>query len=460
MPEDATVDIEEAEAALAAAEAALERDDREEASAWRDTRGAHRRRAARRPERALDRRAARGVDELSLRALEIEARAALDAGRPPAAERAARRLVERAPYRESAYELLLEALAKRGNLAEATLVYDRLRTLLRDELGTAPSPAVVALHDRLLAGDAAVATAPGRPPFPSVLARAAERPFMARARSSTAAGRVGGGALRRGTSRRSPVNPGSARRARRARRTRGARQGGHGPARPLSPGGARPVRAVRRALRQLPAAALGARRRPCARGAGARRPQTGRRRRVGAPPPVRCGGAHAGRCARAGPLVLVLEDLHWAEPATLLLTRHVARALSRRPDDRAHLRTTEAPGTGQVVRALSDLEREVETDRVGLRARRRRRGGHGRSTPGAPGRPPSAQPCAATPRGTRCSSRSWSATSKSEALVERDGGPELARRTSGSACPRRRRISWRHGSPRSIGGAVCCVSLR
>jgi hypothetical protein len=34
--------------------------------------------------------------------------------------------------------------------AEALLVYDRLRVLLRDELGIAPSPAVQSVHRRLL----------------------------------------------------------------------------------------------------------------------------------------------------------------------------------------------------------------------------------------------------------------------------------------------------------------------
>ncbi|HEU0317093.1 MAG TPA: AAA family ATPase, partial [Solirubrobacteraceae bacterium] len=39
---------------------------------------------------------------------------------------------------------------RRGNAAEATLTYDRLRCLLRDELGTVPSPRVSALHEQLL----------------------------------------------------------------------------------------------------------------------------------------------------------------------------------------------------------------------------------------------------------------------------------------------------------------------
>jgi DNA-binding SARP family transcriptional activator len=44
----------------------------------------------------------------------------------------------------------MEVLAARDNQAEALNVYDQLRTLLRDELGTAPSPATQELHRALL----------------------------------------------------------------------------------------------------------------------------------------------------------------------------------------------------------------------------------------------------------------------------------------------------------------------
>ena len=44
----------------------------------------------------------------------------------------------------------MAALERRGNVAEALLAYDRLRVLLRDELGVAPSPAVQSIHSRLL----------------------------------------------------------------------------------------------------------------------------------------------------------------------------------------------------------------------------------------------------------------------------------------------------------------------
>jgi DNA-binding SARP family transcriptional activator len=44
----------------------------------------------------------------------------------------------------------MEALEAQGEEAEALRVYDGLRVLLRDELGTAPSAALQAVHRRLL----------------------------------------------------------------------------------------------------------------------------------------------------------------------------------------------------------------------------------------------------------------------------------------------------------------------
>jgi DNA-binding SARP family transcriptional activator len=66
------------------------------------------------------------------------------------AERAARRLLEHNPLRETGYGLLMRALAARGNLAEALAVYERARTVLRDELGVPPGPAMQDIHATLL----------------------------------------------------------------------------------------------------------------------------------------------------------------------------------------------------------------------------------------------------------------------------------------------------------------------
>lgn len=94
----------------------------------------------------------RRLEEILVRSLELVGRACVEigAGELDTAERAARNLIARAPYRESGHRLLMETLAARGNAAEALLVYDALRVRLRDELGAAPSAETQALHRRLL----------------------------------------------------------------------------------------------------------------------------------------------------------------------------------------------------------------------------------------------------------------------------------------------------------------------
>jgi DNA-binding SARP family transcriptional activator len=51
------------------------------------------------------------------------------------------------PLRESAHRALIRAYLAEGNPGEAVGQYERLRALLRDELGVSPSPLV----DRMLA---------------------------------------------------------------------------------------------------------------------------------------------------------------------------------------------------------------------------------------------------------------------------------------------------------------------
>lgn len=95
----------------------------------------------------------RKLEEDHLRALQCIATAGLHLGASelPDAERAARSLIELAPYREAGYRLLMEALEARGEVAEALLVHDRLRRLLRDDLGLSPGQEVQAVLKRLLA---------------------------------------------------------------------------------------------------------------------------------------------------------------------------------------------------------------------------------------------------------------------------------------------------------------------
>jgi len=99
----------------------------------------------------------RELADLRVDAIEIVAWASLELGDWTTAESAARQLVERAPLHESGYELLMQVLARRRNVADALGVYERLRTVLREELGATPGAALRALHAALLAGGTDVA---------------------------------------------------------------------------------------------------------------------------------------------------------------------------------------------------------------------------------------------------------------------------------------------------------------
>jgi DNA-binding SARP family transcriptional activator len=134
----------------------------------------------------------RELEDIRKQALEVIGRAGLMMGGTllQSAERAARTLIETEPYRESGYVLLMEALRARGNIAEALRVFDGLRTLLRDELGTNPSPEAIATHDLLLRPKDRRAE-PGIPldqdqgpsaiPLPSELRYRAQGPLIGRA---------------------------------------------------------------------------------------------------------------------------------------------------------------------------------------------------------------------------------------------------------------------------------------
>jgi DNA-binding SARP family transcriptional activator len=94
----------------------------------------------------------RTLEDLHLRAMEAYARAGLGIGGTelPAAVRVGRVLIAREPYRESGYRLLMEALAREGNKAEALRIYENLRRRLRNELGVSPSAQSQELHRLLL----------------------------------------------------------------------------------------------------------------------------------------------------------------------------------------------------------------------------------------------------------------------------------------------------------------------
>lgn len=97
----------------------------------------------------------RQLDDVHIRSLEATAAAGLALGGTEldTAERSARTLIGKAPYRESGYRLLMETLARRENVAEALRVYEELRQKLRDELGASPSARTQQLHRTLLASE-------------------------------------------------------------------------------------------------------------------------------------------------------------------------------------------------------------------------------------------------------------------------------------------------------------------
>jgi SARP family transcriptional regulator, regulator of embCAB operon len=114
-----------------------------------------------------ERRAA--LDEIRLRALEALSACALRLGGPEldTAVRTSRELIRLAPFRESGHAQLIKALAAQGNLAEAVLTYEKLRVLLREELGMDPAPELRALHTELVRQRATEVASPSRKPFRS-----------------------------------------------------------------------------------------------------------------------------------------------------------------------------------------------------------------------------------------------------------------------------------------------------
>lgn len=198
LPENSWVDIEAAERAIGAAQAALKAGD------WKDA-WAHGHIAlniSARPflsafEAPWVDEVRRELEELQLRARETIAQAGIGLGGSElaGAERSARALIRAAPFRESGYLHLMRALVASGNTAEALRTYDELRRLLAEELGSAPGAETQALHRRLLGGGEPPAEAerpvsdsprgdlrePGGIPLPSWLMPRRRSPFVGRA---------------------------------------------------------------------------------------------------------------------------------------------------------------------------------------------------------------------------------------------------------------------------------------
>ncbi|MEJ7715065.1 MAG: AAA family ATPase [Thermoleophilaceae bacterium] len=329
----------------------------------------------------------RDLEDLQLAALELEARGGLGlgAGGLERAAHAARTSIAIAPYREAGYRVLMEALESEGNVAEAVRVYERLRVLLRDELGTAPAPELRVLHERLLTGaspgvsrpSTVPSTARRRAPI-SVPPRAA---FVGRANELERLE-----ALRLSESRRVIAVAG---------------EPGIGKTRLVSEFVGRAeadgalvlfgrcdeetlvayqpfIEALRGYVSGCPVEQL--RRQVADAGPELSRILPALRRRLpDLPEPPRSESETerfrlfelvAGFLARieaSAPLVLVLDDLHWADRPTLSLLRHLSR--SREGDARAPLivatyRSTEMGAAP--AEALADLDRERLVGRISL----------------------------------------------------------------------------------------------
>ncbi|MFD8305186.1 BTAD domain-containing putative transcriptional regulator [Streptomyces sp. NPDC059690] len=101
---------------------------------------------------------------------ERHARALVGAGRHADAVAEVRPLLTRHPLRDGLWEALISALFQAGHHAEALDTYERMRTMLAEELGSDPSPPLRRLHQRILTADPAV-SGPGTTGVPESIPR-------------------------------------------------------------------------------------------------------------------------------------------------------------------------------------------------------------------------------------------------------------------------------------------------
>ncbi len=286
----------------------------------------------------------RELGDLRTDALETLGRAALriGGGELATAARAARAAIDRAPDRESAYTLLMEAHAEAGNVAEALRVFDALRRRLSDELGVLPGPAAMALNERLLRHGAAQPAPPERPavaPLPSPLAAACGKPMLGRARElAVLRGHAEGARAGERIVAMLAGEAGIGKTRLAAEFAREAHEAGwqvlHGTADEETVVPYQPfTEALRSHLRHAGLAQDATELEPLAELLPEIRRALPERREPAAADPAAAryrlfdafAQAYAG-AAGAAPQLLVLEDLHWADPPTLLLLRHVVRA--------------------------------------------------------------------------------------------------------------------------------------
>jgi SARP family transcriptional regulator, regulator of embCAB operon len=151
LPPNTWIDVEAAANALDLSEGALRR--QRDADAW-----AHANVAvsiARRPflidEEGVWIEATRAqLRTLLTRALHVMTTVSARTGESELALQYANEIVRLEPFRETGYQHLMRLYAAGGNRGEALRVFGQLRELLRDELGTSPSPQTEALYMEIL----------------------------------------------------------------------------------------------------------------------------------------------------------------------------------------------------------------------------------------------------------------------------------------------------------------------
>jgi DNA-binding SARP family transcriptional activator len=153
LPSDAWLDVEASDAAVHDAEAALREGEHEAAMGSALVANA----ISERPFLAGDQsewaeRRRGHLRNVRVRALEVRARIGLAGGDPSGAVSDAEIVLSIDPYRESALVVLMQANVAAGNPALAVAAYERFRTRLAEELGTAPSADTEAVFLDVLAG--------------------------------------------------------------------------------------------------------------------------------------------------------------------------------------------------------------------------------------------------------------------------------------------------------------------
>jgi len=318
------------------------------------------------------------------------ARLHLDGGRPGEAIDAAERGLKLDNLREDLWRLLIEAHAARRDTESALREYARLRETLQRELGVAPEAETEALRRRLTAAPGTAATggveaaaAMARPALPFALrlppgalplvGRERELGRLLRAWSQAVAGE-GGMALVVG-------EPGigksrlAAEFASRAAAARAVVLGARCPDLPDAPPYGPVEEALRTALPQLPPGALSALGKEWLPWAGRILPEVG----LGAPAAEQLSPEEErSRLAEAAarlldviagerPLLLVIEDVHWAHPSTVSLLHHIAQR-RQRGLVLATFRDTEPETVGSMAlkRISSDLSKNGLLERVEL----------------------------------------------------------------------------------------------